>query len=187
MSNAIGVPTSLPIFLLTGAMKPWQYWRIWPRPNSQRRRLARLCVLVQSDNTHLSRKERDEPDTCNFRDLLPYMHYHDISYCSREHKERTQAMQTVILINSFEVPEGQEEQFLQAWHEAAEHLRHAPGFLSTRLHESLDPQAKFRFVNVAQWESSQHFQAALRTEAFQQIARKMPFPAYPALYRVIAE
>jgi len=96
-------------------------------------------------------------------------------------------MQTVILINPFEVPAGQEEQFLKAWNEAADHLRLAPGFLSTRLHKSLDPQAKFRFVNVAEWESPQHFQAAMRTEAFQQIARKMPFTAYPALYRVIAE
>ncbi len=96
-------------------------------------------------------------------------------------------MQTVILINPFEVLAGEEEQFLQEWHKAAEHLRHAPGFLSTRLHESVDPQAKFRFVNVAEWESPQHFQAAMRTEAFQQIRQKMPFPAYPALYRVIAE
>ena len=96
-------------------------------------------------------------------------------------------MQLVILINPFEVPAGEEERFLKAWHEADAHLRRAPGFLSTRLHKSLDPQAKFRFVNVAEWESPQHFQAAMRTEAFQQIRQKMPFPAYPALYRVIAE
>ncbi len=96
-------------------------------------------------------------------------------------------MQTVILINPFEVPAGEEEHFLQAWHEAAEHLRQTPGFLSTRLHESVDPQAKFRFVNVAEWESPQHFQAAMRTEAFQQIRQKMPFTAYPALYRAVAE
>jgi quinol monooxygenase YgiN len=96
-------------------------------------------------------------------------------------------MQTVILINPFEVPAGREEEFLKAWQEAAEHLRHAPGFVSTRLHESLDPQAKFRFVNVAEWESPQYFQTAMRTEAFQQIARKMPFVSYPALYRVVVE
>ncbi len=91
----------------------------------------------------------------------------------------------VVLINPFEVPVGQEEEFLKRWREAAEYLRHAPGFASTRLHESLDPQARFRFVNVAEWESAQHFQAAMRTEGFQQIARKMPFASSPALYRVI--
>ncbi len=96
-------------------------------------------------------------------------------------------MQPVILINPFEVPTGQEEEFLQAWREAADYLRHAPGFVSTRLHQSLDPQAKFRFVNVAEWESPQHFQAALSSEAFQQISRKMHFTASPALYRVVAE
>jgi hypothetical protein len=52
---------------------------------------------------------------------------------------------------------------------------------------SLDPKAKFRFVNVAEWELPQHFQTAMRTEAFQQISRKMAFAASPALYRVIAE
>lgn len=96
-------------------------------------------------------------------------------------------MQTVILINPFEVPEGKEEEFLKMWQEAAELLRHAPGFVATRLHESLDPKAKFRFVNVAEWESPQHFQTAMRTEAFQQITQKMPLAAYPALYRVVAE
>ena len=96
-------------------------------------------------------------------------------------------MSSIVLINPFEVPQGQEEAFLKGWREAAEHLRQAPGFLSTRLHESLDPQAKFRFVNVAEWESPQHFQAAMRTEAFEPISRKMPFTASPALYRVIAE
>src|SRR5258708_37908977 len=102
-------------------------------------------------------------------------------------KERRHIMSTLVLINPFEVPQGQEEAFLKGWHAAAEHLRQAPGFLSTRLHESLDPQAKFRFVNVAEWESPQHFQAAMRTEAFQQIRAAMPFTAYPALYRAVAE
>jgi quinol monooxygenase YgiN len=102
-------------------------------------------------------------------------------------KERINVMSTIVLINPFEVPQGQEEAFLKGWHAAAEHLRQAPGFLSTRLHESLDPQARFRFVNVAEWESPQHFQAAMGTEAFEQISRKIPFTASPALYRVIAE
>ncbi len=96
-------------------------------------------------------------------------------------------MSTIVLINPFEVPQGQEEAFLKGWHAAAEHLRQAPGFLSARLHESLDPQAKFRFVNVAEWESPQHFQAAMSSEAFQQSRGKMPFTAFPALYRVIVE
>jgi heme-degrading monooxygenase HmoA len=66
-----------------------------------------------------------------------------------ENKERRPKLPIVVLINPFEVPEGQEQEFLKQWREAAEHLRHASGFVLTRLHQSLDPQAKFRFVNVA--------------------------------------
>ncbi|HEV2235436.1 MAG TPA: antibiotic biosynthesis monooxygenase family protein [Ktedonobacterales bacterium] len=93
---------------------------------------------------------------------------------------------SVVLINPFEVPQGQEDAFLQGWRAVSDHLRQVPGFISTHLHESLDPQARFRFVNVAEWESPQHFQAAISAEAFQQNRRQMIGVAYPALYRVIS-
>ena len=96
-------------------------------------------------------------------------------------------MPNVVLINPFEVPEGQEKAFLAGWRTAAECLRHAPGFISTRLHKSIDPTTKFRFINVAEWASPQHFEAATRSAAFQEIARKIPFAAYPALYTVEVE
>ncbi|GHO47293.1 antibiotic biosynthesis monooxygenase family protein [Ktedonospora formicarum] len=95
-------------------------------------------------------------------------------------------MQSVILINAFEVRAGQEEQFKTAWHQVAERLRHARGFRSTRLHESLDPQARFRFINVAEWESPQHFQAAMQ-EVGEQLRATISYQSYPALYQVIAE
>jgi heme-degrading monooxygenase HmoA len=101
--------------------------------------------------------------------------------------ERRQSMPNSILINPFEVPRGQEEEFLRHWQAAAAQMQKAAGFISTRLHQSLDPQAKYRFINVAEWESPQHFQAAMGTEAFQEIARKMPFASYGALYQVIVE
>ena len=95
-------------------------------------------------------------------------------------------MQLVILINAFEVRAGQEEQFKTAWHQTAERLRCAPGFRSTLLHESADPQARFRFINVAEWDSSQHFQAAMQ-EVGEQLRTTTPFQSYPALYQVIAD
>lgn len=94
---------------------------------------------------------------------------------------------TTTLINAFEVPPGQEEDFLKAWNEALEYMRQAPGYISTRLHKSLDPRARFRFVNVAQWQSPQHFQAAIKSEGFAQISRTMPFTSFPALYEVVVE
>ena len=96
-------------------------------------------------------------------------------------------MPNIVLINPFEVPQGQEDEFLRHWQASAAQMRNAAGFISTHLHQSLNPQTKFRFINVAEWESPQHFQAAIRTEAFQEIARKMPFAAYGSLYRVIVD
>lgn len=96
-------------------------------------------------------------------------------------------MESVVLINPFDVAAGQEEEFLARWREAADYLRQQEGFVSTRLHASLDPGARFRFVNVAEWRSPAHFRRAVGTEAFAQIARSMPFTGFPGLYRVAAE
>ena len=40
-------------------------------------------------------------------------------------------------------------------------MRQQPGYVSTRLHRSSDPDARFRFVNVAEWETAEAFGAAL--------------------------
>ncbi len=93
-------------------------------------------------------------------------------------------MANVVLINSFEVPVEREEEFLLRWMEAAKVLEQADGFVSTRLHKSLDPSARFRFVNVAEWASPRHFQAAMQSDAFRSISAKLSFPAYPSLYNV---
>jgi hypothetical protein len=42
-------------------------------------------------------------------------------------------------------------------------------------------------VNVAVWESARHFQAALTSDGFQALARRMPFTSFPSLYRVASE
>ncbi len=98
-------------------------------------------------------------------------------------------MPTVILINPIDVPVGEEEQFLPVWREAAAHMRRAPGFRSLRLHKSVDPQAKFRFVNVAEWGSQEQWQEAVRSQPSQITAvMRARWPtAYPALYEVIVE
>ena len=96
-------------------------------------------------------------------------------------------MESVVLINPFEVAADQEAEFLARWQEAADYLRRQEGFVSTRLHVSLAPEARFRFVNVAVWRSPEHFRRAVGTEAFAQLARRMPFASFPGLYRVAAE
>lgn len=91
---------------------------------------------------------------------------------------------TTILINPFEVaPELPEDQFLAGWQRAAEYMRSQPGFVSTKLHRAVSPDAKFRFVNVAEWESPSAFQAAVTREEFRAMAGRGP-ANYPALYEV---
>jgi heme-degrading monooxygenase HmoA len=96
-------------------------------------------------------------------------------------------MESVVLINPFEVPAGQDEAFLAAWREANDYMQRQDGFVSTRLNASLDPRARFRFVNVAVWRSPEHFRRAVGGEELRQIAQRMPFASHPGLYRVVAE
>jgi heme-degrading monooxygenase HmoA len=92
---------------------------------------------------------------------------------------------TVILINPFEVPEGtDDEAFLRGWERAADYMRQQPGFLSSRLHRALRPDARFRFINVAEWSSPQEFQAAVSSEQFREIVGGAS-PGSPALYEVV--
>ena len=92
---------------------------------------------------------------------------------------------SVILINPFELPEGADsEAFLRGWERAADYMRAQPGFSSSRLHRALGPDARFPFVNVAEWESPQAFQAAATSERFRDTAKGAP-PGSPSLYEVV--
>ena len=93
-------------------------------------------------------------------------------------------MASVVLINPFEVPEGNDDDFLRGWEAAAEYMSAQPGFLNSRLHRALSPNPRFRFVNVAEWASPQDFQAAVTSERFQELARGGA-PSHPSLYEVV--
>jgi heme-degrading monooxygenase HmoA len=91
----------------------------------------------------------------------------------------------VILINSFEVPAGREDEFLHAWQAIAAHLCTQPGYVRTRLHRAVSEAAAFAFVNVGEWESPHDFQAATTSEDFRRLAVGLrDFPAHPGLYRI---
>jgi len=95
----------------------------------------------------------------------------------------------VTLINPFTVPEGREQEALAEWEAAAVFLRKQPGYISTNLHEAIAPGAKFHFINVAQWESPEAFQAAVSNPEFQELTKSAVenFPHYPALYTIVRE
>jgi heme oxygenase (mycobilin-producing) len=91
----------------------------------------------------------------------------------------------VVLINAFEVPEGEDEAFLQGWERTREFLSTREGYLSTRLHRSLSPTADFRFVNLALWESEQAFRDATSRTEFGNAP--VPFPFHVSLYEGVRE
>ncbi len=101
---------------------------------------------------------------------------------------QTGANEPVILINPFVVPAGSEEEAIAMWMKARDFLATQPGYISTKLHKSLSPDATFTLINVAQWESSDAFRAA--TTAMREssgIPRIEGVKGDPQLYSVIAE
>ncbi|MEW6586185.1 MAG: antibiotic biosynthesis monooxygenase family protein [Nitrospirota bacterium] len=93
----------------------------------------------------------------------------------------------VILINPFEVPKGKEEEAMVFWERAADYMRKRPGFISTRLHRAVVPWARFHLINIAEWESVAHFEAAINSEDFKKLTEPYMkvFPHYPGLYEVV--
>ncbi|MBP0465198.1 antibiotic biosynthesis monooxygenase [Roseomonas sp. PWR1] len=68
--------------------------------------------------------------------------------------------QPVTLINVFEVPEGKLPEAITYWEASRAFLATQPGFIRTRLHQPIAPNARFQLINVAEWESPQAFQPA---------------------------
>ena len=94
-------------------------------------------------------------------------------------------MATVVLINPFEVPPENEAEFLKGWETARDFMQRQKGYVATRLHRSLDPTARFRFINLAEWAAAADFHVALHHPEFVQLRNATPFAHYPALYEVI--
>ncbi|MDJ0718998.1 MAG: antibiotic biosynthesis monooxygenase family protein [Prochloraceae cyanobacterium] len=96
-------------------------------------------------------------------------------------------MGNIIVINPFEIPKGQEERALAMWDNFAKYFRRQPGFVSSKLHRAINPNARFHIVTVAEWASQDHFMAALKNPEFQRIKETSTdyYPNYPELYEII--
>lgn len=96
-------------------------------------------------------------------------------------------MGNIILINSFEIPKGQEKEILEYWEEAARLMKKAPGFVSTALHQAIDENARFHLINMAEWETAESFYAAVQTPQFKEFAErnKGKYEYFPGLYKII--
>jgi heme-degrading monooxygenase HmoA len=91
---------------------------------------------------------------------------------------------SVTLINIFEVPAGDEDAFIAAWEKTRDYLMTLPAHIETALHQSLH-DARFRFVNIAQWTSEEEFNAAIGSQGFRESASELRWPMSPALYQVV--
>jgi heme-degrading monooxygenase HmoA len=89
----------------------------------------------------------------------------------------------VVLINSFEVPAGEDDVFVRGWERARDFLKTQPGYLSTQLHRSISPSADFRFVNVALWESEEAFRLATGKPEFR--SASVPYRFHASLYQIV--
>jgi heme-degrading monooxygenase HmoA len=92
----------------------------------------------------------------------------------------------LVLINAFEAPPDEDDEFIRGWEAARDYLQTQPGYVDTALHRSASPDADFRFVNVGRWRSVDDVQAATQSPAFgdvmQQLGRYCP---QPGLYQVV--
>ena len=93
----------------------------------------------------------------------------------------------VPFMNCFEVPAGHEDTFLALWQQVNAYMAAKPGYVSHRLHRSLTPDARFRFINYAEWETAEHWRAA-HDEGFRRLVSGpewSEFSSTHALYEVV--
>ena len=94
---------------------------------------------------------------------------------------------TVTLINAFEVPTGKEQAAIRHWEKARDFLIKQPGYISTKLHRSKQPNTRFYLINVAQWTSEEAFNQAIKrmNEELKPAGNIEGMQFYPGLYDVI--
>jgi heme-degrading monooxygenase HmoA len=70
----------------------------------------------------------------------------------------------VVLVNLFQVAEGDIPALLKAWEADANWMKQQPGYISTQLHQGIAGSTVF--MNYAVWESVAHFRAAFTHPEF---------------------
>jgi heme-degrading monooxygenase HmoA len=90
------------------------------------------------------------------------------------------------LINAFEVPGEQAEQFIAAWEKTRDYLATQPGYVDTALHQAIMPGADFQFVNIAHWQTAEDFRAAIQSPGFLESAAGLAgYRPHPGLYQIV--
>jgi heme-degrading monooxygenase HmoA len=96
----------------------------------------------------------------------------------------------VTLMNSFRVAVSRDAEFHALWERTSHYFRRRPGFRSLRLHRAVSDDVVYRWVNVATWESEEHFRAAHATDEFREVVTApgwADFPSSPVLFEVVTQ
>jgi heme-degrading monooxygenase HmoA len=92
----------------------------------------------------------------------------------------------VILINKLTAKPEEADQLLKAWTADSEFFKRQPGFISAQLHRGIGGSCVF--INVAVWESVEHFRRAFHNPEFH--AKLHAYPpstvASPHLFQKVA-
>lgn len=96
-------------------------------------------------------------------------------------------MANVVVVNPVDVLPGLEEAALDSWNHFAEFFRRQPGYVSAHLFRATETGTRFRLVTIAEWESTEHFAAALNSPAARALlATVRPGITYhPGVYEVV--
>jgi len=91
----------------------------------------------------------------------------------------------IVLINIFEVPAPEADEFIRAWEKTRDYLKQYPGHLDTALYQAITDSADFQFVNLAHWRSAEEFNEAVASAGFQEAAADLRWTFHPALYNIV--
>ena len=92
----------------------------------------------------------------------------------------------LVLVNAFEVPAADAEQFVAAWERTRDYLMSQPGYVDTALHQAVAPNVDFQFVNIGRWQTMEDFLAATQSPGFRGAASGLVgYRPHPGLYRVV--
>lgn len=97
----------------------------------------------------------------------------------------------LVLINLFTMPPEMVDGFVANWARNIDKAPGAPGFRGTRLHRSVDPDARYPVVNIARWDSVADWQAMFASNFAAPVGASAGQDGSPAvaadpnLYRVV--
>ncbi|MGK8559414.1 antibiotic biosynthesis monooxygenase family protein [Nocardia gipuzkoensis] len=136
---------------------------------------------------------RDDPRRRQWLDALPdevraSTALYETLYDFRPPTDRRLDGPGVTFMNIFEISADAVDGFAVGWSDRARLMRSASGFRDVRLHRAVTPEARFRLVNVAHWDSVSAWQAAAQNSTMTAATNAARTHATPntAIYRVVA-